>query len=85
MRKPLTAIARVCVESILGDDPMRAAMNFARARNARRMPAFWRQRWNIFYDYKVVSNADTPVSQVRRLQDSIGSDKRQDGADTLPS
>jgi len=52
----LSASERVAAEAILGDDPMRAAMNFARARNAHRMPQFWRQRWDIFYDYKVESN-----------------------------
>lgn len=51
----ITAVERVCIESILGDDPMRAAMNFARARNAKRMPKFWKQRWNILYDYKLVN------------------------------
>jgi hypothetical protein len=47
--------ARVAAEAILGDDPMRAAMNFARARNAGKMPKYWQQRWNIFYDYKLES------------------------------
>lgn len=49
----LSGIERVCAESILGDDNFRSAMNFARARNAHRMPKFWKQRWNIFYDYKL--------------------------------
>lgn len=53
LTKGITALERVALEAILGDDPMRAAMNFARARNAHRMPKFWRQRWNIFYDYKL--------------------------------
>jgi hypothetical protein len=55
LQKKLTTMERVCAEAILGDDPMRAAMNFARARNAKRMPKFWKQRWNIFYDYKLVN------------------------------
>lgn len=49
----LSPAERVAAESILGDDPMRAAMNFARARNEKHMPKFWKQRWNIFYDYKL--------------------------------
>jgi hypothetical protein len=53
LRGKVTPAERVAIEAILGDDPMRAAMNFARARNAHRMPKFWRQRWNIFYDYKI--------------------------------
>jgi hypothetical protein len=48
----LSPAERVAAESILGDDPMRAAMNFARSRNADKMPKFWKRRWNIFYDYK---------------------------------
>lgn len=54
-KSPLVAMARVAMEAILGDDPMRAAMNFARARNADRMPPYWRQRWNILYDWKVTN------------------------------
>lgn len=53
LKNELSPTERVTAESILGDDPMRAAMNFARARNEKRMPKFWKQRWNIFYDYKV--------------------------------
>jgi hypothetical protein len=49
----LRPVERVALEAILGDDPMRAAMNFARARNEKRMPKFWKQRWNIFYSYKL--------------------------------
>jgi len=55
LKKSLSCIERVALEAILGDDPMRAAMNFARAKNAHRMPRFWKQRWNIFYDYKVTN------------------------------
>lgn len=43
---------RVAAEAILGDDPMRAAMNFARARNHKQMPKYWRHRWNILYNGK---------------------------------
>lgn len=58
LEEKLSPSERVAAESILGDDPMRAAMNFARARNEKRMPKFWKQRWNIFYDYKV-KNVDS--------------------------
>lgn len=54
LRDSLKPAERVAAEAILGDDPMRAAMNFARARNVGRMPKHWKQRWNIFYDYKLV-------------------------------
>lgn len=53
----ITPLERVAIEAILGDDPMRAAMNFARARNHASMNKFWRQRWNILYDWKVKINA----------------------------
>jgi len=53
LRKAISPVERVAMESILGDDPMRAAMNLARARNEKRMPRYWKQRWNIFYDYKL--------------------------------
>jgi hypothetical protein len=53
LKTSVTPIERVAMEAILGDDSMRAAMNFARARNVHRMPKFWRQRWNILYDYKL--------------------------------
>jgi hypothetical protein len=49
----LTPVERVALESILGDDRMRASMNFARARNQSKMPKYWKQRWNILYDYKL--------------------------------
>lgn len=55
LRHGVSAMQRVAMEAILGDDPMRAAMNLARAENAHRMPKFWQQRWNIFYDYKMVN------------------------------
>lgn len=56
---PVSPVDRVALEAILGDDPMRAAMNYARAKNAYRMPKYWKQRWNIFYDYKLaVTGAD---------------------------
>lgn len=53
LRGKVSSIERVAMEAILGDDPMRAAMNFARAKNAKKMPKFWRQRWDILYDYKI--------------------------------
>lgn len=53
LKRPVTPTERVALEAILGDDPMRAAMNFARARNADKMDKFWQQRWNILYDWKV--------------------------------
>lgn len=53
LNESLTPTERVTIECILGDDRFRAAMNFARARNEKRMPKFWKQRWNILYDYKV--------------------------------
>jgi hypothetical protein len=63
LRKPVSATQRVAMEAIIGDDPMRAAMNFARARNIHRMPLFWKQRWNIFYDYKIALPSHPPGSQ----------------------
>jgi hypothetical protein len=53
LAESLTSTERVAAESILGDDKHRSAMNFARARNEKFMPKFWKQRWNIFYDYKL--------------------------------
>lgn len=45
----------VTMQSILGSDPMREALNLMRVRAMRgkRVPKFWKQRWNILYDYKV--------------------------------
>jgi hypothetical protein len=53
LAEQLTPVERVAAEAILGDDPMRAAMNFLRARNVAKMPPFWRQRWNILYETKI--------------------------------
>jgi hypothetical protein len=69
LHEKLTPIERVCLESILGDDGMRASMNFARARNDYRTPQYWKQRRNILFDYKVQTNDERPknskVSSVR--------------------
>lgn len=48
----LNRMERVAMENILGDDSMRGALNFSRAR-VPIINKFWRQRWNILYDYKV--------------------------------
>jgi hypothetical protein len=39
----------------MGDDPMRAALNFGRARSmqSQSVSEYWRKRWNILYDYKI--------------------------------
>lgn len=52
LKEKLTRMERVAMENILGDDPMRGALNFTRAR-ANISSRFWRQRWNILYDFKV--------------------------------
>lgn len=78
LKKGISAVERVTMESILGDDSMRAAMNLARARNVHRMPKFWKQRWNIFYDYKVVTDVNTEMPKMRGLQSPVSSHKRQD-------
>lgn len=43
----------IALQSILGDDPMRSALNLMRERNMKGVPKFWRMRSNILYDYKV--------------------------------
>jgi len=53
LREAISPIERVAIEAILGDDPMRAAMNLARARNALQMDRFWSQRFDILYDWKM--------------------------------
>lgn len=47
----------VALQSILGSDPMREALNLMRCIQMRlhrkALPIFWQQRWNILYDHKV--------------------------------
>jgi hypothetical protein len=49
----LEPVELVAVQAILGDDPMRAALNLMRARQSEIMDDYWRTRWNILYDHKV--------------------------------
>ena len=52
LRRMVTAYERIALEAMLGDDPMRVAMNYARAKNFRSAPEYWRQRSDIFYSRK---------------------------------
>jgi hypothetical protein len=78
LREKISPMVRVAMEAILGDDPMRAAMNFARARNEKLMPKFWKQRWNILYDYKVLApgNANPLLRGVQSRDKNASSTKK---------
>ena len=45
----------ICLQSILGDDPMRSALNLMRVREMarRHIPQFWKDRSNILYRRKL--------------------------------
>jgi hypothetical protein len=54
LTKTLSDIELIALQSILGDDHMRSALNFMRYRQmkGKRVPKFWRQRSNILYSEK---------------------------------
>jgi hypothetical protein len=49
----LTPLETVALQSILGSDPMREALDFMRAREIENADEYWQTRWNILYDFKV--------------------------------
>jgi hypothetical protein len=50
-----TELERICLQSILGDDEMRGALNFMRYWQSKgaKVPAFWKKRSNILYRRKL--------------------------------
>ena len=50
-----TELERICLQSIFGDDDMRAALNFMRYWQSRgvAVPDFWKKRSNILYRRKL--------------------------------
>lgn len=49
--RPRTCMEVVALQAVLGSDVRREACNVNRARmvDSRRVPAFWRKRWNVLY------------------------------------
>lgn len=43
--------AIVAAQAILGSDPHREAFNLMRVRALRRVPRYWRTRWNVLYTH----------------------------------
>ena len=54
-RERFTELERICLQSILGDDSMRASLNFMRYWHSKgkQIPKFWRERSNILYKRKL--------------------------------
>jgi len=54
VRENLSALERVALQGVLRSDPRRTLLNLMRVRSLGRVNSFWRKRWDILYEEKLL-------------------------------